>query len=178
VQGFKLTYESLRKAHEHGSCSGFHSLSASTFIELRTANAPSIPPPRRNDAPFQDVPKQDALRSAFSNSHKALQVQHTRFPAIRPSRQTLDFDMMFRHLAYCLLALSSSVLAANICGTIGIHNGTKISYYMGNFFYKGPTSFALCALYCKKDTGRCKSFRYAYYSDAAGQYCEFFDNGL
>jgi hypothetical protein len=122
--------------------------------------------------------KTDALRSAFSNSHKALQVQHTRFPAIRPSRQTLDFDMMFRHLAYCLLALSSSVLAANICGTIGIHNGTKISYYMGNFFYKGPTSFALCALYCKKDTGRCKSFRYAYYSDAAGQYCEFFDNGL
>ncbi|KAF2025197.1 hypothetical protein EK21DRAFT_24078, partial [Setomelanomma holmii] len=68
--------------------------------------------------------------------------------------------------------------AANICGKVGIHNDIKISYYMGNFFYKGPTTFALCAAYCKQDAAKCKSFRYSYWSDGPSQYCEFFDNGL
>jgi len=86
---------------------------------------------------------------------------------------------MSAHAIYYLLAFATSALAANnICGTVGIHDPDKISYYMGNFFYKGPTTFALCASYCKKDVPRCKSFRYSYYSDAAAQYCEFFDNGL
>jgi len=44
---------------------------------------------------------------------------------------------------------------------------------MGNFFWKGPTTFALCALYYKKDAPKCKSFQYSYFSDATGQYCEF-----
>jgi hypothetical protein len=81
-------------------------------------------------------------------------------------------------IAFWLFVLVSRVFAANICGLIGIHNDTKISYYMGNFFYKGRQSFSLCALYCRKDSNRCKSFRYSYYPDAAAQYCEFFDNGL
>jgi hypothetical protein len=44
-----------------------------------------------------------------------------------------------------LLALTTSGLAANICGQIGIHDQNKISYYMGNFFYKSQSNFALCA---------------------------------
>ncbi|KAJ4362515.1 hypothetical protein N0V83_010609 [Neocucurbitaria cava] len=80
------------------------------------------------------------------------------------------------------LVLSIAALAplasALICGTVGIHNDSAISYYMGNFFYKGPTSWALCAAYCKTDPNNCLAFRYSYYSDAAAQYCEFFNNGL
>lgn len=68
--------------------------------------------------------------------------------------------------------------AANICAAVGLHNETKISYYMGNFFFKGPTTFALCAAYCKSDPAKCKAFRYSFWSDANAQYCEFFDNGL
>ncbi|KAF2439114.1 hypothetical protein P171DRAFT_490550 [Karstenula rhodostoma CBS 690.94] len=45
---------------------------------------------------------------------------------------------------------------------------------MGNFFYKAPSTFALCADFCKNDFPQCKSFRYSYYSDADSQYCEFF----
>jgi hypothetical protein len=86
--------------------------------------------------------------------------------------------MVHIYTVFWLLAFSNCIFAVIICGEIGIHNDSRISYYMGNFFYKGPATFALCALYCKKDTGRCKSFRYSYYSDAAAQYCEFFDNGL
>lgn len=72
-----------------------------------------------------------------------------------------------------LLALATSGLAANICGQVGKHDQNKISHYMGNFFWKGPTTFALCALYYKKDAPKCKSFQYSYFSDATGQYCEF-----
>jgi hypothetical protein len=77
-----------------------------------------------------------------------------------------------------LLTLVTSTAAANVCGTLGVHDPDKISYYMGNSFYKGPTSFALYASHCKKDAPRCRSFRWSYPSDAAAQYCEFFDNGL
>lgn len=80
--------------------------------------------------------------------------------------------------ALFLFACVGVANAANICGKVGSHDSTKISYYMGNFFYKGPTTFALCASYCKQDGAKCKSFRYSYWADAAAQYCEFFDNGL
>jgi hypothetical protein len=76
-----------------------------------------------------------------------------------------------------LLTLATSGLAANICGQIGIHDQNKISYYMGNIFYKAQSNFALCASWCKKDATKCKSFRYSYFADADAQYCEFFDNG-
>lgn len=69
-----------------------------------------------------------------------------------------------------------SVFAANVCCTIGIHNDTKISYYMGKFFYKGPSIFSVCALYCKQDTRRRKNFRHYYYLDVTAQYCKFFNN--
>jgi hypothetical protein len=86
---------------------------------------------------------------------------------------------MFLYTMYQLFASVSSVPSAtNVCGTVGIHNDTKISYYMGNFFYKGPSTFTLCASYCRKDAPKCKSFRYSYWEDSAAQYCEFFDNGL
>jgi hypothetical protein len=85
---------------------------------------------------------------------------------------------MLHHTASVLFALTISAIAANICGTKGAHDGSKISFYMLNAFYKGPSSFAICASYCKKDRGKCKSFRYSYWTDAAAQYCEFFDNGL
>lgn len=49
---------------------------------------------------------------------------------------------------------------------------------MGNFFFKAPSVFALCADFCKRDYPRCKSFRYSYYSDADSQYCEFFPEFL
>jgi hypothetical protein len=45
---------------------------------------------------------------------------------------------------------------------------------MGNFFYKASSTFALCADFCKNDQ-RCRSFRYSYFADADGQYCEFFE---
>lgn len=88
-------------------------------------------------------------------------------------------DTMLLYESSLLLAVAAmGAWAANICGTIGIHNSSKVDYYMGNFFYKGPSIFTLCASYCKKDSPKCKSFRYSYWGDAAGQYCEFFDNGL
>jgi hypothetical protein len=78
-----------------------------------------------------------------------------------------------------LFAFTTNVIAANVCGTIGIHDSDKISYYMGNFFYKGSTiTVTLCASYCKKEAGNCKSFRWSYWADAAAQYCEFFNDGL
>ena len=85
---------------------------------------------------------------------------------------------MLFSLILSLVSLTPLVAAANVCGLVGIHNDTLISYYMGNFFYKGPTTFALCAAYCKTDPTKCKAFRYSYWSDAQAQYCEFFDNGL
>jgi hypothetical protein len=85
---------------------------------------------------------------------------------------------MLHHTVNVLFALIVGTIAVTICGTKGAHDESKISFYMLNAFYKGPTTFALCALYCKKDSGKCKSFRYSYWSDAATQYCEFFDNGL
>jgi hypothetical protein len=79
-----------------------------------------------------------------------------------------------------LFTSSNSIAASNICGTIGIHDENKISSYMGNFFYKGPSvaTVTLCASWCKKDGPKCKAFRWSYYGDSASQYCEFFDNGL
>jgi hypothetical protein len=87
---------------------------------------------------------------------------------------------MFSAIAFALLALATHVFAANICGSVGIHNDTKIDYYMGDFFYKGPniSIVTLCASWCKKDAPKCKAFRWSYYADSASQYCEFFDNGL
>ncbi|KAJ4355388.1 uncharacterized protein N0V89_003404 [Didymosphaeria variabile] len=49
---------------------------------------------------------------------------------------------------------------------------------MGNFFFKAPSTFALCADFCKNDYPTCKSFRYSYYSDTNSQYCEFFPDYL
>lgn len=69
-------------------------------------------------------------------------------------------------------------LAAQICGSIGTHNYSTIAFYMGNFFFKAPATFALCSDFCKNDSPRCKSFRYSYYADADSQYCEFFDQWL
>ncbi|KAK7192303.1 hypothetical protein PSPO01_01875 [Paraphaeosphaeria sporulosa] len=70
------------------------------------------------------------------------------------------------------------VEAGQICGDIGTHNAAGTTYYMGNFFFRAPPTFALCADFCKKDFPRCKSFRYSYYSDADAQYCEFFPEFL
>jgi hypothetical protein len=55
---------------------------------------------------------------------------------------------------------------------------TLMTNYMGNFFYRGPDTFALCASYCKSDPTRCKAFRYSYWADADAQYCESYDFGL
>ncbi|KAF1837810.1 hypothetical protein BDW02DRAFT_595292 [Decorospora gaudefroyi] len=81
-------------------------------------------------------------------------------------------------LLVALTSFVSFVSGAQVCGLIGLHNETTLSFYMGNFFFKGPTTFALCASYCKKDAPRCKSFRYSYWGDANAQYCEFFDSAL
>ncbi|KAH7083587.1 hypothetical protein FB567DRAFT_87909 [Paraphoma chrysanthemicola] len=85
---------------------------------------------------------------------------------------------MFTMKVLFLLACVVGAEAANICGKIGLHDSNKLSFYMGNFFYKGPTTFALCASYCKQDAAKCKSFRYSYWADAVSQYCEFFEYGL
>jgi len=74
--------------------------------------------------------------------------------------------------------LTGVVSDDNICGLKGIHDEKSMSYYMGNFFYKGPQSFSVCALYCKKDAGNCQSFRYSRDVGAGSQYCEFFGNRL
>ncbi|KAH8725877.1 hypothetical protein GQ44DRAFT_577130, partial [Phaeosphaeriaceae sp. PMI808] len=68
--------------------------------------------------------------------------------------------------------------AALICGQRGDHDPNKLTYYMGNFFYRAQSTFTLCASSCKKELGKCKSFRYSYWLDANAQYCEFFANGL
>ena len=71
----------------------------------------------------------------------------------------------------------SSLASAQICGTLGYHNATNLSYYMGNFFYNGLSTFTLCAAYCQQDT-QCEAFRYSYWSDANAQYCEFFNTRM
>ncbi|KAF2261296.1 hypothetical protein CC78DRAFT_608422 [Lojkania enalia] len=78
-------------------------------------------------------------------------------------------------LATTLIALSNIAKAA-VCGDRGSHDFSKQSFYMGNFFFGAPSTFSLCADFCKKDAPRCKSFRYSYYSDANSQYCEYFEN--
>ncbi|KAL5409459.1 hypothetical protein PMIN06_011693 [Paraphaeosphaeria minitans] len=75
-------------------------------------------------------------------------------------------------------ALVGQVEAAQICGDVGTHSAKGTTFYMGNFFFKAPSTFPLCADFCKKDYPRCKSFRYSYYSDAGAQYCEFFPEFL
>ncbi|KAF1921590.1 hypothetical protein BDU57DRAFT_563622 [Ampelomyces quisqualis] len=79
---------------------------------------------------------------------------------------------------YVAFGLLTIVSAANICAVKGMHDTEKLSFYMLNFFSKGPSTFALCASWCKNDSAKCKSFRYSYWSDAAAQYCEFFEYGL
>lgn len=74
-----------------------------------------------------------------------------------------------------VLSLVCSASAASICGTLGYHNETTLSFYMGNFFYSAPSIFTLCAALCKKDM-RCRSFRYS--GDANNQYCEYFNTTL
>ena len=65
--------------------------------------------------------------------------------------------------------------AAKICGKRGSYDTSgSISFYMGNFFYKSPSAFSLCADFCKSDSSKCKSFRYSFYRDEESQYCEFF----
>ncbi|KAF2646032.1 hypothetical protein P280DRAFT_512238 [Massarina eburnea CBS 473.64] len=81
-------------------------------------------------------------------------------------------------LTLCMLSLPGSVLAGQLCGNVGTHNYTTTTFYMGNFFYKAPSTFALCADFCKSDYPRCKSLRYSYYEDADAQYCEFFGDWL
>lgn len=82
-----------------------------------------------------------------------------------------------RFLQVILSLLSLTAAQSLICGTLGYHDESAITYYMGNFFYSGLTAFALCAEYCQEDT-RCEAFRYSYWSDADTQYCEFFDTDL
>jgi hypothetical protein len=84
---------------------------------------------------------------------------------------------MFLFTVLAGLAYLAPFAAADVCGLVGT-NSDKISYYMGNFFYKGPTTFALCAAYCKLDAPKCKSFRYSFWSDSNAQYCEYFDSVL
>lgn len=74
-------------------------------------------------------------------------------------------------------ALSAAAQGNLICGSVGYHDEVNLSYYMGNFFYNGLTSFTLCAAYCQKDS-RCEAFRYSYWSDADAQYCEFFNTDM
>ncbi|KAI8931902.1 hypothetical protein NX059_010806 [Plenodomus lindquistii] len=74
--------------------------------------------------------------------------------------------------------LSLPVYAATICGFVGTHDTNALTQYMGNFFYNGPSSFALCAAWCKNDAANCQAFRYSYYSDSNSQYCEFFNGAL
>lgn len=69
-------------------------------------------------------------------------------------------------------------ISARICGSIGKHDYSGTTFYMGNFFFKAPSTFALCAGFCQNDYPRCKSFRYSYFSDADAQYCEFFPDWL
>ncbi|KAH9877977.1 hypothetical protein J1614_003194 [Plenodomus biglobosus] len=86
---------------------------------------------------------------------------------------------MWRKSQSLLLLLSiTTVSTAAICGLVGIHNPDALDLYMGNFFYNGPSNFALCAAWCKNDPTRCRSFRYSYYGDSNSQYCEFFDGAL
>ncbi|EDU48869.1 predicted protein [Pyrenophora tritici-repentis Pt-1C-BFP] len=77
-----------------------------------------------------------------------------------------------------LALLPRHTTAAPTCGLVSTINDTLLPVYMGNFFYRGPTTFALCALYCKNAAPRCQSFRYSYWSDADAQYCEFYEYGL
>ncbi|KAK7177831.1 hypothetical protein PSPO01_16120 [Paraphaeosphaeria sporulosa] len=86
-------------------------------------------------------------------------------------------------LLFSLIYVSLGLLvrrsgANHICGGIGTHNYTGTTFYMGNFFFKAPSTFALCADFCKNDSPRCKSFRYSYDSAASAQYCEFFPEFL
>ena len=63
--------------------------------------------------------------------------------------------------------------AAVICGNLGSIDSSVTTFYMGNFFFKAPSTFAFCGDFCKVDS-RCRSFRYSYFADADAQYCEFF----
>lgn len=91
---------------------------------------------------------------------------------------------MISHQFLCLLSWAIVGLlvrrseADQICGEIGTNAYNGTTYYMGNFFFKAPSTFALCSDFCKNDYPRCKSFRYSYYSDADSQYCEFFPDWL
>ncbi|KAF2873628.1 hypothetical protein BDV95DRAFT_592965 [Massariosphaeria phaeospora] len=76
----------------------------------------------------------------------------------------------------CALIALPTAHSAQICGGIGTHDYASISFYMGNFFYGAPSTFALCADFCKYDYPRCRSFRYWYDPYANSQYCEFFEN--
>jgi hypothetical protein len=65
--------------------------------------------------------------------------------------------------------------ASQVCGDVGTFDyAGNTTYYMGNFFFKAPSTFAFCADFCKKDFPQCKSFRYSYDMEADAQYCEFF----
>ncbi|KZM27508.1 hypothetical protein ST47_g1379 [Ascochyta rabiei] len=81
------------------------------------------------------------------------------------------------HSLFTLLSLASFASAELICGTLGYHNETNLSFFMGNFFYNGLTSFTMCAAYCQQDE-QCEAFRHSYWDDADAQYCEFFDTSL
>ena len=80
-----------------------------------------------------------------------------------------------RYLLILLASVSSAVAQGSNCGTLGNHNELSYPNYMGNYFYHGLTSFALCTIYCQRDA-RCEAFRYSYWSDADSQYCEFFND--
>jgi hypothetical protein len=81
-------------------------------------------------------------------------------------------------LLLSFVSFSPFASAVTVCGLVGIHNETLMTNYMGNFFYRGPDIFGLCASYCKSDPTRCKAFWYSYWADADAQYCEFYDFGL
>jgi hypothetical protein len=73
-------------------------------------------------------------------------------------------------LGFCIQHVKADV----ICGGLGSYNISVTTFYMGNFFFKAPSTFALCGDFCKNDD-RCRSFRYSWYADPDSQYCEFFD---
>ncbi|CBX96695.1 hypothetical protein IAQ61_005443 [Plenodomus lingam] len=86
--------------------------------------------------------------------------------------------MSFKSLLPLILLLPATISAATVCGLVGTSNPDTLNQYMGNFFYNGPSNFALCAAWCKNDATRCRSFRWSYYGDANSQYCEFFEVAL
>jgi hypothetical protein len=57
---------------------------------------------------------------------------------------------MFSSTLLHLLILAIGAAAANVCGTLGVHDPDKISYYMGNFFLRRPIDVCFMCLVLQK----------------------------